>query len=516
LIRLTPEAYQPDVQRLYTEIKDVWQAHLLVENIWLQPHIVGRSLRLHPGLVFVAVVGILVSAGALAALVIFPLLGSAGVVGHYVRCEILGLEPWPEAVDHPFKGIKEAELMDPLLQFLLALAIVVIAAKGSGYLSTRLGQPAVLGELLAGLILGPTVLDMLHWPVFGDEHLGETLSHLAHLGVLFLMFIAGLEIDVKGMMDAGRPAVLAGLMGVITPVALGMATALPFGFDPQQGLFIGLVLAATSVSISAQCLMELGVLGSQVCVALLGAAVVDDVLVILLLSLFVTLTGGGSGGVVAVIWVLVKMIAFLGLATWLGVRLIPRLGSLVDQLPISEGVMALVVVVTLLYAWAAEALGGVAAITGAFLAGLLFARTPLRHYVETRMSTLAYTWLVPVFFVSIGLEANALALGLAGLPFTLLITIVALISKVLGCGIGARLGGFSNSEALRLGVGMTSRGEVGLIVASVGLDAGLIGEEIFAGMVLMVLATTLLTPIMLRALYPQSVGQPELTEVTGP
>jgi len=244
--------------------------------------------------------------------------------------------------------------------------------------------------------------------------------------------------------------------------------------------------------------------------------VVDDVLVILLLSLFVTLTGGGSGGVVAVIWVLVKMIAFLGLATWLGVRLIPRLGSLVDQLPISEGVMALVVVVTLLYAWAAEALGGVAAITGAFLAGLLFARTPLRHYVETRMSTLAYTWLVPVFFVSIGLEANALALGLAGLPFTLLITIVALISKVLGCGIGARLGGFSNSEALRLGVGMTSRGEVGLIVASVGLDAGLIGEEIFAGMVLMVLATTLLTPIMLRALYPQSVGQPELTEVTGP
>lgn len=405
--------------------------------------------------------------------------------------------------------------MDPLLQSLLALAIIVVAAKGSGHLSTRLGQPAVLGELLVGLILGPTVLDMLHWPVFGDEHLGEILSHLAHLGVLFLMFMAGIEVDFEAMMRAGRPAVLAGVMGVVAPVALGIATALPFGFDLQRSLFMGLVLAATSVSISAQTLMELRVLRTRVGVALLGAAVVDDVLVILLLSLFVALAGGGGGGVVAVLWVLVKMAAFLGLAIWLGTRIIPHLGSLVDGMPISEGVMALAIVVTLLYAWAAEVLGGMAAITGAFLAGLLFARTPLRHHIEVRMHSLAYSWLVPVFFVSIGLEANARALGLEGLPFALLIIVVAVLSKVLGGGIGARLGGFSNGEALRLGVGMTSRGEVGLIVASVGLDASLIGERIFASVVLMVLATTLLTPIMLRALYPEAVGRPEPIEVTG-
>ena len=405
--------------------------------------------------------------------------------------------------------------MDPLLQLLLALAFILMAAKGSGYLSTRLGQPAVLGELLVGLILGPTVLDMLHWPVFSNGHLGETLSHLAHLGVLFLMFIAGLEVDLEAMMRAGRPAVLAGVAGVVVPVALGMATALPFGFDPQRSLFMGLVLAATSVSISAQTLMELRVLRTRVGMALLGAAVVDDVLVILLLSLFVALAGGGGGGVVAVLWVLLKMAAFLGLAIWLGARIIPRLGSLVDRLPISEGAMALAIVVTLLYAWAAEAWGGVAAITGAFLAGLLFARTPLRHHIEARMHTLAYAWLVPVFFVSIGLEANARALGLGGLPFALVILGIAVLSKVLGCGIGARLGGFSNGEALRLGVGMTSRGEVGLIVASVGLNAGLIGEWIFASVVLMVLATTLLTPIMLRALYPEAVGRAEPTEVTG-
>jgi Kef-type K+ transport system membrane component KefB len=402
--------------------------------------------------------------------------------------------------------------MDPLPPFLLALAVIIVAAKGSGYLSTRLGQPAVLGKLLVGLLLGPTVLDMLHWPVFGDPHLEETLRHLSNLGVLFLMFIAGMEVDLEAMMRAGRPAVLAGIMGVMAPVALGMAVVLSFGFDLQRGLFMGLVLAATSVSISAQTLMELRVLRTRVGLALLGAAVVDDVLVILFLSLFVALTGGG-GGVVAVLWVLAKMAVFLGLGLWLGARILPRLGSLVDQLRISEGVMALAIVITLLYAWTAEALGGMAAITGAFLAGLLFARTPLRHRIEAGMHTLAYSWLMPVFFVSIGLEANARALGLEGLPFALVIVVVAVLSKVLGCGIGARFGGFSNSEALRLGVGMTSRGEVGLIVASVGMSTGLIGERIFASVVLMVLTTTLLTPIMLRTLYPEAADQPEPSEV---
>ena len=393
--------------------------------------------------------------------------------------------------------------MDPLLQFLLALSIVIAVAKVAGYLSTKAGQPAVLGELLAGLLLGPTVLDMLHWPAFSDPHLGESLSHLAHLGVLFLMFIAGLEVDIGAMMGAGRPAVLAGLLGVLIPVALGMAAALPFGFPLEKAVFIGLVLAATSVSISAQTLMELGVLQTRVGMALLSAAVVDDVLVILFLSLFVALTGGGSG-VVTILWVLAKMVLFLGAAVWLGMRVVPWLSALVDELPISEGVMALAIVLSLLFAWAAEVLGGVAAITGAFLAGIAFSGTPLKQDVERGMHTVAYAWLVPVFFVSIGLEANARALGWEGIPFALLIVVVAMVSKVLGCGLGALLGGLSTGEALRLGVGMVSRGEVGLIVASVGLSSGLIREGTFATVVIMVLATTLLTPIMLRALYPRA------------
>ena len=393
--------------------------------------------------------------------------------------------------------------MELLLQFTLALAIVVVAAKASGYLSGRLGQPAVLGELLIGLLLGPTLLDMLHWPLLGSGHLEETFHQLSHLGVLLLMFVAGLEVDLKAMIQTGRPAVLAGSLGVITPVLLGALVALSFGFGLQESLAIGLILAATSVSISAQTLMELGVLRSRVGLALLGAAVVDDVLAILLLSLFIAVATGGGGGAMAVVWVLVRMVAFLGLASALGALILPRLLGFISRLPISEGLLAATFVIALLYSWAAEALGGVAAITGAFLAGVLIARSPLRRSIEEGMHALTYAWLVPVFFVSIGLGVNARSLGVSDLWLALAITGVALLSKVLGSGLGARWGGFSAKDALRLGVGMMSRGEVGLIIAGAEAEAGLIGDRIFAVAVLMILATTLLTPLLLRALYPK-------------
>jgi len=396
--------------------------------------------------------------------------------------------------------------MDPLLQLLLALALLILAAKGAGYLSRFLGQPAVLGELLAGLLLGPTLFDLLHWPIFEGGHLSEVISSLAHLGVIFLMFIAGLEVDLEAMRRTGRPAAFAGALGVIVPVALAAVAFLPFGFTPRQGLFVGLTMAATSVSISAQTLMELGVLRSRVGMTLLGAAVVDDILVVLLLSFTIALAGGGSNiGTVA--WMVFRMVAFLVLAFWLGARYLGPLTRFIDRLPISEGVIAAVIVVTLLYAWAAEALGGVAAITGAFLAGLLYGRTPFRQLIEGKIHTIAYAWLVPIFFISIGIETNARSLGWTGLPLALAILAIAVISKVVGCGIGARLGGLPNQDALRVGVGMISRGEVGLIVASVEMSNGLIDGVIFADTVLMVLATTLITPLLLKALYSTRQGK---------
>ena len=229
----------------------------------------------------------------------------------------------------------------------------------------------------------------------------------------------------------------------------------------------------------------------------------DDVLVILFLSLFTALTVGGGGGIGTVALVLVRMVAFMLISLWVGRRWIPRLVAWVDDLPISQGVTALVLVTVLVYSWAAEALGGMAAITGAFLAGLAFARTSYRRRIEESMSVMAYSWLVPVFFISIGLETNARALGWAGVPFALVLVALAVVSKVLGCGLGARLGGCTLEESRAVGVGMVSRGEVGLIVATVGLQAGLIGDDVFAAAVIMVLATTLLTPVMLRLLYPR-------------
>jgi Kef-type K+ transport system membrane component KefB len=183
-------------------------------------------------------------------------------------------------------------------------------------------------------------------------------------------------------------------------------------------------------------------------------------------------------------------------------RIIPRLVYRVERLPVSQGVMALVIVGILLYAWASEVLGGMAGIIGAFLAGLFFSRTAFKHTIETGINTLAYAWLAPIFFVSIGLETNARALGLDQLPFALAILGVAILSKVLGSGLGSIWGGLTKGEGLRLGVGMSARGEVLLIVATVGLDTGVIGNNVFASMVLVVLVTTLLTPLMLRILYP--------------
>jgi len=393
--------------------------------------------------------------------------------------------------------------MDSLLPFFLALAILVAVAKLSGYLAVRLHQPAVLGELLAGVILGPTVLNMLGWPAFSGYHLEETFSYLSHLGVLFLMFIAGLEIDLEAMTESGRAAVRSGALGVVMPLVLCPPVMTLFGFDLTHGVFIGLVLAATSVSISAQTLMELGALRSRPGAVLLGAAVIDDILVILLLSLFTAVTMGGGGSVLAVAWVILRMVLFIAIALLAGRWLIPKLVTWLDELPISQGLTALVIVIVLLYSWAAEALGGMAAITGAFIAGMACSRTQHRHRILESISIVAYSWLVPIFFVSIGLQTNALVLGWSGVPFALVLVLLAVVSKVVGCGLGALWGGLPQEEARTVGVGMVSRGEVGLIVATVGLSGGIIGDNVFAAAVIVVLVTTILTPLMLRALHPE-------------
>jgi Kef-type K+ transport system membrane component KefB len=396
--------------------------------------------------------------------------------------------------------------MTPFLQLILSLVIIIAGAKAGGWLANRLRQPAVLGELLVGLLLGPTVLDLMSWPILANAHepelLSETVFQLAELGVVCLMFLAGLEIDLRAMRQAGRVSTLAGVSGVIVPLMLGGLVALPFGYRGQTALFVGMILTATSVSISAQTLLELGRLRSREGLALLGAAVIDDVLVILLLSVFATLSGSRPS-LDATLIVLLKMVAYLSLSVLAGFFILPRLAEWIVRQPISEGLAALVLVTALAFAWSAEVVGGLAAITGAFIAGVGFGRSRLREEIERNMHTITYAFLVPIFFVSIGLKTNALLLAGPDVAFALALVVIAMVSKVIGGGLGARLGGYTYQESLRVGVGMISRGEVGLIVATVGVDAGLIQTELFSVVTLIILVTTLVTPLLLRLAFTQ-------------
>jgi len=395
--------------------------------------------------------------------------------------------------------------MSTFLQFAIALVVIILAAKLGGYLSLKLRQPSVLGEILAGLILGPSVLDFLHWAPFTDSHLGEAVAHLGEIGVLLLMFIAGLELHLSDLAKSGKVSAFAGTLGVLLPFGMGYWAADWFGFENQQAIFTGLILAATSVSISAQTLLEMRVLRTRVGIGLLGAAVFDDILVVLGLSVFVALAVGNAAGVGAVLWIAAKMILFLVIGGGLAFYLVPRVSRLVDDLPISRGLIAFTFTLMLFYAWSAEVLGGMAAITGSFLAGLAFARSPLKERIEDGISTLAYGVFVPIFFVNVGLAANARELTAESLWLLTVMCLVAVVSKLLGGGLGGRLAGFTNLESLQLGAGLISRGEVGLIVASVGIAEGLIGAEIFSVIVGVVIVTTLLTPLVLRALF---TGQP--------
>ncbi len=402
--------------------------------------------------------------------------------------------------------------MNDTLQLLLALTIFIVAAKSMGLISTRLGQPAVLGELLAGLLLGPTLLNVFSWPFLSSDFVHHTIEQVAELGVIFLMFVAGLEVELDEMHRAGRAATLVGSLGVVTPLIFGTLASLLFHYPLQESIFIGLILTATSVSISAQTLMELGFLRSKEGLTLLGAAVVDDILAILLLSLFVALSGGGQGGTLGIVWLIVRIVLFLMLGALAAFRLLPRLTSHIERLPVSENLMTWVVVVTLFFAWAAEAIGGVAAITGAFLAGVAFSRTPYHQAITGRMHSIAYALFVPIFFIHVGLQADASTFGLSSLPVLLTIIVVAILSKIIGCGLGALAGGMTPLQALRVGIGMTSRGEVGLIIANVGLSAAIIDQVVMSEVVIMVLVTTLVTPPLLRAVFASGSQEVEITK----
>ena len=405
--------------------------------------------------------------------------------------------------------------MSHFLQLLLLLSLIIVAAKLAGGLAGRLGQPSVFGEILAGLLLGPTLLNVLGWPIFGSDLLG-IVRDLADVGVLLLMFVAGLETDLVEMRRVGKVAFWAAFGGVILPMIGGALVAVAFGFPLYwEGIFIGTILTATSVSISAQTLIELGALKSREGSTILGAAVIDDVMGIIVLSLVVAFAKASAGGgvdVAGIGLVGLRIVVYFAAAFAAG-RILNPLFRWTSRLGVSQAVLACALVVAFVYAWAAEYLGQVAAITGAYVAGVLIAQSDFKKDVDAGVHPVTYSMFVPVFFISIGLQANGRALGPQAM-FTVILVLVAIVAKAIGCGVFARMFGFSNTESVRVGVGMISRGEVGLIVAGYGLANGLIGQAVFSAADIVVLATTMVTPPLLRMVFPARAGGHVLVEET--
>ena len=409
----------------------------------------------------------------------------------------------------------------PVVALYLALGVIILAARIGGSLARRFNQPRVLGELLVGVLLGPTLLNLLHTPAFGlaEAHLGETISELAELGVLLLMFKVGLEVHISELLKVGLVGVVAGVIGALLPVAVTVPIVLAAGYSTEAALFAGVTLAATSVSISAQVLLELNVLQTRVGSGLLAAALIDDILAILLVSFVVAFSAGGPGGAVdagALLGITATMFAYIAAASAVAWFALPPLVNRLNQMPNfqqSYGIPAVALVIALLFGWSAEYFGGVAAITGAFIAGVGLSRTRegVRRQIESAVSHIAYVFLVPIFFVSVGLQIDLSAFPLSALPFALLILVVAVLTKVVGCGLGARIGGFNNLDSLRLGVCMISRGEVGLIIAALGVSSGVLeaASPLFATLFLVILLTTVLTPPLVRLLFqpPQPAAE---------
>lgn len=403
---------------------------------------------------------------------------------------------------------------NPVVALMLALGIIILGSRLGGALARRFDQPRVLGELLVGVILGPTLLDILHSSTLGLEaaHLDETIIELADIGVLLLMFQIGLGVHLSELAKVGRVAGIAGVLGALIPVGLVLPLVMIFGYGWQPALFAGVVLAATSVSISAQVLLELGVLQTKEGNALLATALIDDVVAILLVSLTVALTAsGGQVDPAALLGIVLQMSIYIVVAFLLAWFVIPPLMNWLNTIPDlskSFGIPTFGLILALLFGWSAQSLGGVAAITGAFIAGVGLSRTQstIKHQIETAVNNIAYVFLVPVFFVSVGLQVDLSQFPLSALPLAALILILAIVSKIVGCGLGAYWGGFTRPESLRLGVCMISRGEVGLIIAAIGVSSGVLSPDqpLFASLFLVILLTTVVTPPFVRYMFKRT------------
>lgn len=379
--------------------------------------------------------------------------------------------------------------------FLLDLAIIILSTKLLGMLTRKIQMPQVVGALLAGLILGPAC--------FGVLHATDFISALSELGVIVLMFSAGLETDIKELKKCGAASTIIAIAGVILPLVGGWFIASFFnkGVDKitmLQNIFIGVILTATSVSITVETLKELGKLSTHSGNAILGAALIDDILGIIALTI-ITSFADPNVQILIVIGKILGFFVFCGVVAFLFIKfVIPWMNGYRKDLR-RFGILA--IVFCLLMAFISEKVFGVSDITGAFVAGLILSTNKKTNFIITKFDTLSFMFLSPVFFVSVGLNVTIDSMSSTIIIFTALILLVAILSKVIGCGLAAKACGYTNLQSTKIGVGMISRGEVALIVATKGAALGLMVPEFFAPVIIVVVFTTIITPILLKLVY---------------
>lgn len=395
-------------------------------------------------------------------------------------------------------------------RYLLDLAIILLSTKVLGLLTRKVQMPQVVGALLAGLLLGPAGVGLLSETSFIHE--------VAEIGVIVLMFCAGMETDIKELKASGKASFVIALCGVIVPLLGGFGVTWIFNrpgliqsnADASlflQNIFIGVILTATSVSITVETLKELGKLKTRSGNAILGAAIIDDILGIIALTIVTSMADSS----VSLGLVILKIIGFFVFAGVVGIVFYKLYRRWVDEAKKELHRHTIIAFVfCLLMSFTAEEVFGVADITGAFVAGLIISNVRRSTYLQSKFDTMSYLLLSPVFFASIGLKVDLPGMSPAIIGFAVALCIVAIVTKVIGCGLGAKLCGYKNYQVKRIGIGMISRGEVALIVASKGAALGLMSSALLGPVILVVVVTTIVTPVLLKVVFaPGTAPVPE-------
>ena len=380
------------------------------------------------------------------------------------------------------------------LEILKNLAIILIAAKLCGLVVRKLHGPQVVGEIIAGLIVGPCLLNFVQYDNF--------IAGMAEIGVVLLMFAAGLGTDLKELVKTGFVSFMIALAGVVVSILGGAGIYLAFGFGEPgaqmlEAIFVGTILAATSVSITIQALKEMGHLKGKVATTILSAAVIDDVIGIVLLTVVI----GFKDPKVQPLNVCINIVIFFALAIVVGFALYFLFKWLDKRWPHSRRIPIFGLALCFACAYCAEEFFGIADITGAYVAGIILCNIKDSNYIERKMDVSSYMIFGPIFFASIGLKTTLSGMNEKFVLFAICFVIVGLVAKIIGCGLMSKGCGFTWGDSLKIGVGMMTRGEVCLIVAQKGLNAGFLSGDFFSAVILLILFSSVATPIILKILY---------------